>query len=191
MSLIPIPPKPASGSSPKHAVTVVADPVFAPTSAMSVANGSSTDLLPDGLAASITNPSAEHSMIVVATAQLPNLNLSTRDTADLPTNRSLGVTRIARLKHTGGSDSLLADATEAFSGQHDEGALFVPFIIPPLHITLTRTIAAGTTANFTVTDSLTTVLFDTALSDHVRVGTQAQGFPNRARLVLRGTVLIP
>ncbi len=173
------------GDVVKQSVMAYNAATYPPTNAIDVADGAFTDLLAASgvLSTSITNPSDDDAMIVVASLSLPNLNLSSRDAGGAPTSKAVDAMRIAVLTHvqSGG------DATEGDSIAIPDGVSAA--IMGPLPITLTRTIGPGLTATFTVTDWLTSVNFDTGQSDHVRVGTQEQGSQAQARLVLQGQVV--
>lgn len=144
------------------------------------------------LSVAITNPSATQQMRIMASAMLPNLNLSARDAANTVIPGEFHYTRIGQIIHVEtGNDATEAQAEIARNdgAPFGFGAGISPFIAVSLRFLLEATIAPGATATFELTDFGTTLNFDDVAIDHIRVGTQEQSNQARARIFAHGVLV--
>lgn len=187
MSPIPPYPQAASSAPATQGLMEVADVAFQPDNGdfQAGVSGDVYNLLAAPLEVTVTNPSATQQMRVLAQAFLPNLNLSTRDAGGAPTHEPFSFTRIAQLVPTPGTtDVTEADADPSGVTVAPDGVYIAPGLRPAVPVTL----AAGASVTFAVTDIFIPT-FDDVTIDHLRVGTQEQGYPNRARLVAHGHLI--
>lgn len=154
-------------------------------------NGGFVDLSPEPIVVTLENPSAEHPMLVIATAVVPNLLLTSMDEFDNPTDQDIAAHRMTRLRHVaGGGEGANHDQVGEYSATFS-GGKGVPFAVPTMTLMLKSEVEAGGSGTFRVYDQLYSVTFDPALSDHVNVRMKEQIYQTRVHLAVQGYVLTP